>query len=86
MRMSSTNSKCVMFRFVAILIPSNSPLLLASRMALLRPFSTSKKSIGERGHPYLNPHLAWKKGDAAPLMRTAKEAVEIHAKINFMKE
>ena len=85
-RMSSTNNKCVMFRFVAILIPSNSPLLLASRMALLRPFSTSKKSRRERGQPCLDPHSAWKKGDAAPLMRTAKEVVVIHAKFNFMKE
>ena len=86
MRMSSTKSKCVMFMFVAILNPSNSPLLLASRMALLRPFESSKKSRGERGHPCLNPCLAWKKWDAAPLMRTAKEAVVIQAKIHFIKE
>ena len=84
--MSSTNNKCVMFKFVVILIPSNSPLLFASRIALLKPSATSKKSRGERGHPCLNPCSAWKKGDAAPLMRTAKEAVVIHAKIYFMKE
>ena len=86
MRMSSTSSKCVMFRFVAILIPSNNPLLLASRMALLRPSATSKKSRGERGHPYLNPHSEWKKWDVSPLMRTAKEAIKIHEKIHFIKD
>ena len=75
-----------MFRFVAILIPSKRPLLLASRRALLRPSTTSKKSRGERGHPYLKPRSEWKKWDAAPLMRTAKEAIEIHTKIHFMKE
>ena len=42
-RMSSTNNKCVMFKFVAILIPSNSPLLFAYRMSLLKPSATSKK-------------------------------------------
>ena len=84
--MSSTNSKCVMFRFVAILIPSNNSLLFASRIALLKPSATSKKSRGDRGQPCLNPRSAWKKGEAAPLMRTAKEAVVIHAKIHFIKE
>ena len=84
--MSYTNSRCVMFRFVAILIPLNSPLLFASRMALLKPSATSKKSKGERGQPYLNPLSAWKKGDATPLMRTAKETVVIHAKIHFIKD
>ena len=75
-----------MLEFVVILIPSNNPLLFASRIALLKPSTTSKKSRGERGQPYLNPRSAWKKGDAAPLMRAAKEAVVIHAKIHFIKE
>ena len=86
MRMSSMNSKCVMFKFMEILIPSNNPLLLASRMSLLTPSATRKKSRGERGHPCLNPRSEWKKWDAAPLMRTMKEAVVIHAKIHFIKE
>ena len=60
--------------------------LFASRIALLKPSATSKKSRRERGQPCLDPHSAWKKGDAAPLMRTAKEVVVIHAKIHFIKE
>ena len=83
--MSSTNNKCVMLKFVVILIPSNNPLLFASRIALLKPSTTSKKSRGDRGKPCLNPCSAWKKGEAAPLMRNTKEAVVIHAKIHFMK-
>ena len=75
-----------MFRFLATLICSKRPLLLASIMALLRPFATSKKNRGERGHPCLKPCLEWKKLDVAPLMRTGKEEVEIHAKIHFIKE
>ena len=85
MRMSSTNSKCVMLVFVIIPSPSNNPLLFASRIALLKPSTTSKKSRGDRGQPCLNPYSAWKKGEAAPLMRTAKEAIVMHAKIIFMK-
>ena len=83
--MSSTNNKCVMFRFVAILIPSNSSLLFASRIALLKPSTTSKKSRWDRGQPCLNPCRAWEKGEATPLMRNAKEAVVMDAKIHFMK-
>ena len=83
--MSSTNNRCVMLKFVVILIPSNSPLLFASRIALLKPSATSKKSRGDRGQPCLNPLSAWKNGEAAPLMRTTKEAVVMHAKIHFMK-
>ena len=75
-----------MCRFVAILNPLKRPLVFASRRALLRPSATSKKSRGERGHPCLKPLSEWKKWDVAPLMRTAKEAVEIHAKIHFIKE
>ena len=86
LRMSSTNNKCVMFKFVVILIPSNSPLLFASRIALLKPSATRRKSRGERGQPYLNPRSAWKKVDVAPLMRTAKEVVEMHAIIHLINE
>ena len=85
-RMPSKNNKCVMLKFVVILIPSNSPLLFASRIDLLKPSTTSKKSRGDRGKPCLNPLSTWKNGEAAPLMRTAKEAVVIHTKIHFMKE
>ena len=85
MRMSSTNSKCVKFRFVAILIPSNNLLPFASRMALLKPSTTSKKSRADRGQPCLNPRSTWKKGEVSPLMRTVKEVVVMHAKIHFMK-
>ena len=85
MRMSSTNSKCVMLIFVVILRPSNSPLLFASRMALLNPSATSRKSRGDSGQPCLRPLPGWKNGEAAPFMRTAKEAVVIHAQIHFMK-
>ena len=74
MRMSSTNSKCVMLVFVVILRPSNNPLLFASRIALLNPSATSRKSRGDSGQPCLIPLSAWKKGEAAPFMRTAKEA------------
>ena len=83
--MSSTNNKCVILKFVVIMIHSNNPLLFASRIALLKPSTTSKKSRGDRGQPCLNPRSAWKKGEAAPLMRTAKEVVAMHAKIYFMK-
>ena len=75
-----------MFRFAGILIPSKRPLLFASRRALLNPSATNKKSKGERGHPWQRPLSKWKKWDAAPLMRTAKEAVEMHEKIHFIKE
>ena len=74
-----------MLKFVVILIPSNSPLLFTSRIALLKPSATSKKSRGDRGQPCLNPRSTWKKGEVAPLMRTAKETVVMHAKIHFMK-
>ena len=74
-----------MLKFVLILIPSNNPLLFASRIALLKPSANSKKSRGDRGQPCLNPCSAWKKVEASPLMRTAKEAVVMHAKIHFMK-
>ena len=75
-----------MFKFVAILIPSKRPLRFASRRALLRPYATSKKSRGGRGNPCLKPLSEWKKWDVAPLMRTAKEVVDIHANIHFIKE
>ena len=73
MTVSSTNSKCVMLVFVVILRPSNSPLLFASRMALLNPSATSRKSRGDSGEPCLRPLSAWKIGEANPFMRTAKE-------------
>ena len=75
-----------MFKFVATLIPSNKPLLFASRRALLKPSTTSKKSRGGRGNPCLKPLSEWKKWDVAPLIRTAKEVVEIHGNIHFIKE
>ena len=74
-----------MLVFVVILRPSNNPLLFASRIALLNPSATSRKSRGDSGKPCLRPLSSWKKGEAAPFMRTAKEAVVMHAKIHFMK-
>ena len=75
-----------MFRFVETLIRSYKPLLFASRRALLKPSATSRKSKVERGHPCRKSLLEWKKWDVAPLMRNAKEVVEIHANIHFIKE
>ena len=74
-----------MLEFVESLRPSNNPLLFASRMALLKPSATSKKSRGDRGQPCLNPCSTWKKGEVAPFMSTAKEVIVMHAKIHFMK-
>ena len=85
MRISSTNSRCVMLVFVEILSPSNNPLPFASRIALLNPSATRRKSKGDSGQPYLRPLSAWKKGEADPFIRTAKEAIVMHSKIHFMK-
>ena len=68
-----------------ILRPSNKPLLFASRIALLNPSATNRKSRGDSGHPCLRPLSAWKKGEAAPFISTSKEAVVMHAKNHFMK-
>ena len=85
MRISSTNSRCVMLVFVEIISPSNSPLPFASRIALLSPSITSRKSKGDSGKPCLRPLSVWKKGEAAPFMGTAKEALVMQEKIHFMK-
>ena len=85
-RISYTKSRWVMVRFVAILIPSNIPFLFASIIALLNPSATNKNKRGERGHPCLRPLSDRNKGEVDPYMRTAKDAMEMHAKIHFMKE
>ena len=85
-RISYTNIIWVMVRFVAILIPSRIPLLFSSRIAMLSLFATNKNKSGERGHPFLRPLSDRKKGEADPLMRTAKDAVEMHEHIHFIKE
>ena len=71
--------------FVESLSPSNNPLPFASRIALLNPSTTSRKSRGDTGHPCLRPLSAWKKGEATPFMRTAKDAVMMQENIHFMK-
>jgi hypothetical protein len=46
-------------------------------MILLRLSATKRKSSGERGHPCRRPRSSLKKGEAAPLMRRAKDVVVI---------
>ena len=67
-----------------ILRPLNKPLLFASRIALLNPSTTNRKSRGDSGNPCLRPILAWKKGESSPFIRTKKEVVVMPAKIYFM--
>ena len=74
-----------MLVFVESLSASNNPLTFASRIALLNPSTTSRKSRGDSGQPCLRPLSSWKKGEASPFMRTAKEAVVMQEKIHFMK-
>jgi hypothetical protein len=38
-------------------------------------------NIGESGHPFINPLVAWKKGAGHPFIRGAIQGVEIHAPI-----
>ena len=82
--MSSTNKRCDMLVDEVILRPSNKPLLFASRIALLNPSATNRKSREDSGHPCLRPLSAWNKWEASPFIRIAKEVVVMHAKIHFM--
>ena len=75
---SSTKSRWVKFMPGAMINPVKSPLLTASFRKRLSASATRRKIRGESGHPCQSPHFALKKGEATPLMRTAKEAVEMH--------
>ena len=66
--------------------PFNLTSFFASRMALLRPFATSKNKRGERGNPCLSPLFERKKDKAEPFMSTAKDVVEMQAKIHFIMD
>jgi hypothetical protein len=59
--------------------------MMAKPKALLKPSMTRRKRRGERGHPCLSPLSEEKKGEVAPLIRTAKETEEIQAIIHLMK-
>jgi len=65
--------------------PLKSPNLLASPISQLSLSTTGKKRRGDKGQPCLRPRSAWKKGDADPLIRTAKETFVIQPITQFMK-
>lgn len=77
-RMSSTKRRCVSCKPEANSSPVRSLFQIASIRNRLRPSTTKRKISGESGHPCRNPLSALKKGEAAPFMRTAKDAVEMH--------
>ena len=64
--------------------PVKSPLLTASFRKWLNPSTTKRKIKGESGQPCHSPRFALKKEEAAPLMRTAKEAVDTHPIIHLI--
>jgi hypothetical protein len=68
-----------------VFIPWKSPEVMAELKALLKPSATRRKSRGERGHPCLRPLSEEKKGEVAPLIKTAKVTEEIQAIIHLMK-
>ena len=74
-KMSSMKSKCEMLRFCASCSPVKLPNLIASLRARLRPSATNRNKSGDNGKPCRSPRSAWKKGEAAPLIRTEKETV-----------
>jgi hypothetical protein len=80
MRMSSTKSTCVRKKFVEIWMPLKRPCDTTFEMSLLNLFSTIKSS-GERGHAYMSPLSALKKGDVEPFMSMTKVVVEIQLRI-----
>jgi len=67
------------------LIPEKDPNLFASKISLLSPSATKRKSSGERGQPCLKPLSEEKKGEAEPLISTAKETVVRQFMTHLMK-
>lgn len=53
----STKRRCVIVHHFVILIPISLPLRCISLISMLRPSITSRKSSGDKGHPYLSPFL-----------------------------
>ena len=83
-KMSSTKSKCEMWRFYASCSPVKLPSLIASLSARLRPSATKRNKRGDSGQPCQSPRSAWKNGEAAPLIRTEKEIVVIQLRIHLI--
>jgi len=82
--MSSTKSKCEMWRFCASCSPVKLPSLIASLSARLRPSATKRNKRGDSGQPCRSPRSAWKNGEAALLIRTEKEIVVIQLRIHVI--
>ena len=66
-------------------MPFKVPWIFSTLKYILKPSATSMKSKGYKWQPCQIPLLAWKKGNATPLIRTESDTIVIKLMIHMIK-